>query len=248
MTRPAAGDGPPVVLISGLSQPGARWRRVAAGLAERGFTAITLDNRGCGATGPCPAGFTLADCAADVVETADGLGLGRFFLAGISMGGMIAQELLVLAADRVRAAGLLATSPGQSQFVPPADLAILMAPSHEELWRRLTGPGFADAHPDVIAEEARLSLDAATPLETVMAQLQAIGGFDPLDRLEGLDVPVVVIHGDHDPLIPYENGVRLAKKLGCELVTLEGAGHALEFERTAEVIDLLDRHFSRISG
>jgi pimeloyl-ACP methyl ester carboxylesterase len=54
---------------------------------------------------------------------------------------------------------------------------------------------------------------------------------------------LVVIHGDCDPLVPYENGVRLAKKLGVELVTLEGAGHALEFERPAEVADLLTQRF-----
>jgi pimeloyl-ACP methyl ester carboxylesterase len=237
--------GPTVVLVSGLSQPGARWRRVAALLAERGYTVVTLDNRGCGASPRFDDEFTLTDCALDVIETLDGLGIDGFHLAGISMGGMIAQEMLALAADRVDAAGLLATMAGQSYFVPPPDPAILMAPSPQELWRRLTGPGFADAHPDVIEEEAQLSVDAATPLETIMRQVQAIAVFDPLDRLDGLDLPVLAIHGDHDVLIPYENGVRLAKKLGCELVTLEGAGHALEFERPVEVADLLDRHFRR---
>jgi 3-oxoadipate enol-lactonase len=218
---------------------------VAALLAQRGFTAITFDNRECGATGPCPDGFTLADCAGDVIETVDGLGLDRFFLAGISMGGMIAQEVMALAPHRIDAAALLATSPGQSIGVPPPDLAILMAPSPQVMWSRLTGPGFAQAHPDVIEEEGRLSLEAATPPEGVMRQLQAIMQFDPGATVDGLDIPTVVIHGDHDPLVPYENGVRLAKKLGCELVTLEGSGHALEFERPDEVADLLVTHFRR---
>jgi pimeloyl-ACP methyl ester carboxylesterase len=218
---------------------------VAALLAKRGFTAVTFDNRECGATGPCPDGFTLTDCAGDIVETVDRLGLDRFFLAGISMGGMIAQEVMAMAPHRIDAAALLATSPGQSIGVPPPDLAILMAPSPQVLWARLTGPGFAEAHPDVIEEEGRLSLQAATPAEGVMRQLQAIMQFDPGAKVDGLDIPTVVIHGDHDPLVPYENGVRLAKKLGCELVTLEGAGHALEFERPTDVADLLVAHFNR---
>ncbi|HEV7887290.1 MAG TPA: alpha/beta hydrolase [Acidimicrobiales bacterium] len=242
------------MLVSGLAQPGARWHRVAALLAEAGHTVVTLDNRGCGATGPCTEAFTLADCAADVLQTADALGLGRFSLAGISMGGMIAQEVLAAAPDRVDAAGLLATTPGGDLTLPPPDPMILMTDDPKVLWTRLTGPGFAEAHPDVIAEEAAVSTAAATPLETVMWQLQAILAFDPADRLDRLDLPVLVIHGDHDPLVPYENGVRLAKKLGVELVTFEGAGHALEFERPAEVAALLARHFApterrgRVSG
>jgi 3-oxoadipate enol-lactonase len=239
------GEGPPVALISGLSQPGARWRRVAALLAAKGFTAITFDNRECRGTGPCPDGFTLTDCALDVIETLDSLGIDAFALAGISMGGMIAQEVLAEAPERVTAAALLATSPGASLTVPPDDLAVVLAPTPQEMWTRLTGPGFAAAHPDVIAEEAQLTIDAATPLEGVMRQMQAIVAFDPLDRLESLNVPTVVIHGDYDPLIPYENGVRLAKKLGTELITFEGAGHALEFERPAEVADILAAHFAR---
>jgi pimeloyl-ACP methyl ester carboxylesterase len=235
------GHGPPVLLISGLAQPGARWHRVAPLLADSGFTVVTLDNRECGATGPCPEGFTLADCAADVLEAADRLGFDRFFLAGISMGGMIAQEVLRLAPYRVAAAALLATHPGGSLAVPPADPLILVTDDQNELWTRLTGPGFAAAHPDIIEEEAQLSRDAATPLDGVMRQLQAIFAFDPGDL--GYDGPVLVIHGDADPLVPYENGGRLAKKLGCELVTFEGVGHALEFERPDEVSALLSRHF-----
>jgi len=237
--------GPTVVLVSGLAQPGARWRRVAALLADRGYTVVTVDNRGCGANPPCDDEFTLTDCALDIIETLDALGIDGFSLGGISMGGMIAQEVLAAAPDRVAAAALLATSPGQSLGVPPPDPMVLMAPTPAELWARLTGPGFADANPEVIEEEARLSIDAATPAETIMRQIMAIQRFDPLDRVEGLDVPIVVVHGDHDPLVPYENGVRLAKKLGVELVTMEGAGHALEFERPADVADVLDRHFGR---
>lgn len=217
---------------------------MAALLATAGHTVFTLDNRECGATGPCPDGFTLTDCAGDVVETADRLGLDRFFLAGISMGGMIAQEVMALVPERIDAAALLATSPGQSIGVPPPDLAILMAPSPQVLWARLSGPGFAEAHPEIIEEEARLSIEAATPVDGIMRQLQAIMQFEPGAKVDDLGIPTVVIHGDHDRLLPYENGVRLAKKLGCELVTLEGAGHALEFERTADVADLLLKHFT----
>lgn len=234
----------PVVLVPGLAQPGARWHRIAALLRDAGFTVVSVDNREVGGTGPCPDGFLLSDCAADILELTDRLGFDRFFLAGISMGGMIAQEVLIQAADRIPAAALLATSPGGALAVPPPDLAILITDSPQTLWTRLTGPGFAAAHPDVIEEEAQLSLQAATPADGIMRQLQAIMQFDPADRLDGIETAVVVLHGTADPLLPYENGVRLAKKLGCELVTFDDVGHALEFERPAEVAAILASHFT----
>ena len=205
---------------------------------------VTLDNRECGATGPCPDGFTLTDCAADVIETADAIGLDDFALAGISMGGMIAQEVMALAPDRIRAAALFATHGGGASVIPPPDLGVLMQSDPRQLWSVLTGPGFADAHPQIIEQEAQISIDAATPLDGIIRQLQAVFAFDSGEKLSALDVPIVVAHGDQDPLIPYENGVRLVKKLGCELVTYEGAGHALEFERPHEAADLI-RSISR---
>ena len=232
------GSGPPVVLVSGLAQIGARWHRVAKLLAVD-HTVVTLDNRECGATGPCPDGFTLTDCAADVLETADALGLDSFALAGISMGGMVAQEVIALAPQRITAAALLATHGGGADVIPPPDPGVLMQPEPRMLWTVLSGPGFAETNPQVIEEEAQISIDAATPLDGIMRQLQAIFAFDAGGKLSALDVPIVVAHGDQDPLIPYENGVRLAKKLGCELVTYEGAGHALEFERPHEVAELI---------
>jgi 3-oxoadipate enol-lactonase len=230
------------VLVSGLAQIGARWHRVAHLLSED-HTVVTLDNRECGGTGPCPEGFTLTDCAADVIETVDAIGLGDFVLAGISMGGMIAQEVMALAPQRIRAAALFATHGGGPSVVPPPDAAVLMQPDPRQLWTVLTGPGFAEANPEVIEEEAKISVDAATPLDGILRQLQAVFAFDAGEKLSALDVPIVVAHGDQDPLVPYENGVRLAKKLGCGLVTYEGAGHALEFERPHEVAELIRRHF-----
>lgn len=251
------GSGPPVVLVSGLAQVGARWRRVAERLSDA-YTVVTVDNRECGGTGPCPDGFTVTDMAGDVLDAMTKLGHDRFFLGGISMGGMIAQEIVRLAPERVRAAVFFSTAGGASVMVQP-DLSVLMQgerpdPNDREAvlaaakatWTRLSGPGFADAHPDVIEEEAKLSVDAATPLDGIMRQLVAIGQWDPGDALVGVTgkVPIAIAHGDADPLVPYVNGVNLARKLGIDLVTYEGAGHVLESERVDEVVDLMRRTFS----
>jgi 3-oxoadipate enol-lactonase len=236
------GTGPPVVLVSGLAQVGRRWRHVVDRLSPD-YTVVTLDNRETGRAGPCPDGFTLEDMGADVLAVMDALGHERFFLGGISMGGMIAQEVIRQAPHRVRAAVLLATAGGQSTYVPPADMTILMNPDPVAMWGALTGRAFREAHAEVVEAEAALSVEAATPLDGVLRQVQAITGWDPGDALVGIDVPIVVAHGDADPLVPYENGVNLAAKLGVELVTYEGSGHVLESERADEVADLMRRTF-----
>jgi pimeloyl-ACP methyl ester carboxylesterase len=241
------GSGPPLVLISGLSQPAARWHRVVPLLVDD-FEVVTLDNRETGRTGPSPTEFALADCAWDVLDLMTDLGHERFFLAAASMGGMIGQELMAAAPDRVRAAVLMATHGGTPAAVP-GDLDPIMprGDTPEEiarnLWAALSAPGFAEAHPDVIEEEVRISLDQPTPVEGFMRQVQAIVAYDMGDRLVGTPVPVVVVHGRQDPLIPYENGACLAQQLRAELVTLEDTGHCVEFERPEEVVSILRRAF-----
>jgi 3-oxoadipate enol-lactonase len=238
-----AGIGEPLLLVSGLGQTGRRWRRVVPLLADR-YTVVTFDNRETGGTGACDDGFVLADIAGDALELMTRLGFERFFLAGISMGGMISQEIIRLAPDCVRAAVLLSTHGGTAGSVA-ADPGILgPSPDGRPVWARLAGPGFAERFPDVIAEETQLSLESATQPAGYARQMQAIASFEGGELVRDLGVPIVVAHGDHDPLVPYENGVRLAKALGVELVTYEGAGHVLECERVVELAELMRRHFA----
>ena len=237
-------------------------------MAERlgdDYTVVMVDNRECGGTCPCPEGFGIHDMAADVLDAMTTLGHERFFLGGISMGGMIAQEIVRQAPERVRAAVFLSTSGGASVAVQgdvsvllqgerpdPDDRAAVFAAA-KATWGRLAGPGFAEAHPEVIEEEARLSVEAATPLDGVMRQIMAITQWDPGDDLVGVTnhdlvgvtnkVPIAIAHGNADPLVPYVNGVNLARKLGVDLVTYDGAGHVLESERADEVAQLMRRHF-----
>ena len=240
------GSGPPVVLVSGLAQAGRRFRRVAERLAPD-YEVVLVDNRECGGTGPCPDGFTITDMATDVLEAMAALGHDTFFLGGISMGGMIAQEVVRLAPERVRAAVFLSTAGGAGVAVQPEVSPLMQGgpPDPRALWARLAGPGFAEAHPEIIEEEAQLSIEAATPLEGVMRQVMAIAQWDPGDELKGLAerMPIAIAHGDADPLVPYVNGVNLADKLGVELVTYEGAGHVLESERADEVAALMRATF-----
>ena len=240
------GSGDPVLLVAGLGQSRRRWHRVVPLLADT-YTVVTFDNRETGGTGPCPDGFHLGDIAADALELMSSLGFEQFFLVGHSMGGMISQEIIQRGPDRVRAALLLSTHGGASIQVAPASAGVFLpAPGDDRpVWAKLAGPGFWEANPDLIEHETQLSIEQAVGLEGYMRQIQAIATFDPgEDSVRDTGVPIVVAHGDADPLVPYENGVRLAKRLGVELVTWEGAGHVVDCERPAEIAELAKRHFA----
>ncbi len=254
------GTGDPVYLVAGLGQVGERWHRVIPLLADE-YTVVTLDNRETGRTGTSAENFGLHDLGADVLELATRLGHERFFLMGISMGGMISQEVIRQGGDRVRAAVLLATY-GEASTRVSTDPAILLragegldltsdegrAEAAKRGWAMLTGPSYADAHPDIVEEEGALGVKAATPPIAYMKQLQAVNAWDPADSLVGASVPIVVGHGNADPLVPYANGVALSSALGVELVTYEGSGHWLEVERATEVAQLAKDHFAKAAA
>jgi pimeloyl-ACP methyl ester carboxylesterase len=242
------GSGPPLLFVSGWSQPGARWRRFAELLADR-YTCVMPDNRECGHTGPSPEPFTLSDLAEDLLALMDKLGHRRFLLLGVSMGGMISQEVVIRAPERVAAAVLVSTWGSSVGSVPPPDPMVVFPVGTNRyeigynLWSKLAGPGFAEAHPEVIHEEALVNAAHEVTLENVMRQFDAIRQWDPGDALLHVDVPIGVVHGDADPLIPYENGVRLADRLGVDLVTYEGVGHGVPFERPDEFGALVAEFF-----
>lgn len=246
-----AGTGPPVALVSGLGQPGERWRRVVSHLTDD-FTVVTFDNRETGRTGAYPAGFDLGDLAIDILDTMTAIGFEDFHLAGLSMGGMISQEVLNLAPDRLRSVALIATHGAHAASiqadpeyarqifsVPPADPEERLD-AMRGLWSLLTGPGFAEAHPEVIEEEAMLSISNPTRADGFARQMQAITRFDPGEVRSA--APVAVIHGDSDRLIPTENGRTLAERFGVDLTLVAGGGHDLDVDSAAPLANILKRH------
>lgn len=242
------GDGPPILMVQGWSQPGSRWRRVAERLADR-YTCVMPDNRECGRTGPSPEPFTLTDLAHDLLRLMDALGHERFLLLGVSMGGMISQEVVIQAPQRVVAAVLVSTwgSSVDAVLAPDPTVVFPVGTTRYEigynLWSKLAGPGFAEAHPEAIHEQALINAEHEVTLDNVMRQLDAIRQWGPGDALLHTGVPIRLVHGDTDPLIPYENGVRLAERLGIELVTYEGVGHGVPFERPEEFQAVVDEFF-----
>lgn len=225
----AAGTaGPAVLLGPSLGTTGALWRDLAGDLAHD-HRVVSLDLRGHGRS-PVPVGpYTVEELAADVVATADTLGLERFAYVGLSIGGAVGQVLGLDHADRLTSLVLCCTAPvfgdpgtwtDRAAQVRRDGLEPLVASTTE----RWFTPAFRAAHPDRVAWV--MDMFRATPVEGYAGCCEALARYDVTDRLGRLSVPTRVVAGAQDPGTPPEVGRRIADSVpGADLVVLDGAAH-----------------------
>jgi 3-oxoadipate enol-lactonase len=241
------GDGPPLLLISGFTAQASGWHRPFVELLQRQFTTIRYSHRGTGASDRLSSDISLRDLAEDSAGLLSALGINKAYVLGVSMGGMIAQELALNDPQRVERLVLgCTTCSGGSQShreggavpAPPEVIALLTARpelSREEQLRRswpaISTAEFIKSHSDVLEERLRLSLINPTPVETAQRQMAAVQAWDSFDRLPQIEAPTLVIHGDRDVLVPVANAYVLGDRIpGAELHIVQGAGHLFTFE------------------
>lgn len=245
------GEGTPLLLITGLGTPAASWGPFPQVLADQGYKVIIVDNRDCGNSSSCEGiGYTIADMANDAVAALNDLGIDKTYLLGISMGGMIAQEVILNHPERITRLMLLATTPGAPAHVSAdgAFLTEVFTPSPNEdtkAWTNRTlgmlmGPGFADGNPEIMSRMADIRVARGSDPAQFSRQWQAIMGFGAWDRLTEVEAPTLVVHGIDDPLVPYPNGEKIASRIpGAELVSLPGVGHFVPLEAPAETLQAI---------
>lgn len=249
------GAGPGIVFLNGWTASGLVWPERVVTALEREHRVIRIDNRGSGWSRHAPRPYTIGDLAGDARMVIDDLGLEQPTVVGLSMGGMIAQELALRWPDRVGRLVLLATrppSPEDTLAPPRVSAALLSTPPPgvslrrflRQGWATVTAPGFAQEHPDLIDEMAASIARRPTPRFAVLDQARAIAAWSGASRLRRLTVPTTVVHGTEDPLIPVRNGMRLAQLIpGAHYVELPGVGHLLAFEAPDAVTQLLAERF-----
>ncbi len=231
------GEGRPLLLIMGFGQSGDMWVPVLPYFD--GFRAIFFDNRGTGRSDRPESGYTVADMAADALAILDAEGIERADVYGVSMGGMIAQQLALDHPERLRRLVLGCTTGGLSAATYPepqvvTDLvraAELMstdpARSVKLLLPLLFPPDFVEANP-AIGPMLELGISMSpTPPETPARAMEGIMMFDAAPRLGELKSPTLVVHGDRDVILPVENGRALARCIeGAQYQEIRGTGHA----------------------
>jgi len=245
------GHGPALLLLNGWSASGLVWPESWLARLEERYRVIRIDNRGTGWSRSAPSPFTIADMADDARDVLRACRIDRAAVLGLSMGGMIAQELairhggfvdkLVLAATRPPAPAY--TAPGADMFSlmlgsPPPNMT--MAEFFATTWAQTAGDGFATGHPAMMAQIANQITQRITPRSGVLNQARAILAWHGVERISHLGTATTVIHGAQDPLIPVENGRRLAKLIpGAAYAQLAGVGHLVSHEAGDALIEAL---------
>jgi pimeloyl-ACP methyl ester carboxylesterase len=230
-------------------------------LAAGGRFTIRYDHRDTGRSVSYPPGqpgYTGADLVADAVGLIDVLAGGRAHVAGLSMGGGIAQYLAAEHPDRVATLTLMSTSPvgqrGPGNDLPPAAdrlTATFADPAPDPDWtdrdavveylvageRPYAGPDSFDA--GYVREVARRVVDRTVNLESGAKNhwLVVGSGEDSSPRLDQVRAPTLVIHGAEDPLFPPGHALALTSEIpGAQLLMLDGVGHQAPPPSTWDVV------------
>jgi 3-oxoadipate enol-lactonase len=225
------GGGEPLLLIMGLGFSLVMWRELRTILAGR-FRVILFDNRGVGGSGVSLRPFPLSDMARDAIAVLDAAGAAGANVLGVSMGGMIAQEIAIRWPERVRRLILACTHCGSRHGVRPDPKVVraLLPKPFVSRARRIESlvPYLYDPHTprERIERDLDLIRRNLPPSLGYLQQLLAILPWQSYDRLPRITAPTLVIHGETDLLVPPANGRILAERIpGARLAMLPQAGH-----------------------
>jgi pimeloyl-ACP methyl ester carboxylesterase len=249
----------PLLLVMGLGGPMTWWdAELCTVLAQKGFFAIRYDNRDTGRSSrvqgrvrrsdlvraflgrPVSPPYTLRDLAGDGLALLDHLGIDAAHVAGVSMGGMIAQTMALAAPERVLSLTSIMSTTGQrtAGWQSPALAPTLLAgrgPTRDDyiagaikVWGLIGSPGYLPAE-GKLASRAGETFDRGVSRSGVMRQtLAVLTQPNRTADLGRIAVPTTVIHGLQDRMVHVSGGRATAAAIpGAELLLIEGMGHDL---------------------
>lgn len=274
-------DGVPLLLIMGLGLQAIEWDDdLCETFVDRGFYVVRFDNRDVGLstkidapdldiatefvkafTGQredVQAPYLVRDMAADAVGLLDHLRLDAVHVVGVSMGGMIAQQVAIDAPSRVLTLTSIMSTTGDADVGAPhaeAVAAIMSPPAtdrataidrHVELWRTIGSPSYFD-------EEARRVRGGVLfdrchhPLGTGRQLLAITASGSRSDQLRVLNVPTLVIHGAIDPLVDVSGGRRTAEVIpGADYIEVDDMAHDLPRQLWPVYVEAITRHVAKV--
>lgn len=244
------GTGHPVLFLHGL---GGSWRDWEPQLDSFSSDSrvVVPEHRGHGRSDRPLGRYSMALFADDVARLCEGLGVEHAFVVGLSMGGMIGQHLALDHPELVDALVLADTSARIDHAVQPVLLGAVPTIRQDgmglvlELGRSMTQSATYTARPDLLRNNLREASGNDPYVYT--NSLIALVEHDVLDRLPSLEVPTLVLRGEHDPLAGGEGMDELAGAIpGSESLTISEAGHLVNLDQPERfdqaVRDFFKRH------
>ena len=252
-------DDPAVLLIMGLGGPMGWWdSELCDRLAEHGFFVIRYDNRDTGRSTKlrqhrvtrsdlirafarrAHPPYTLTDMAEDAIGLLDHLGVSAAHVAGVSMGGMIAQTLTIDHPDRILSLTSIMSTTGRRTvgWQHPKLIPTLLGSSgsgregylanSQRSWKRIGSPGFPTTAESMLAR-AEETWDRGWAASGVLRHMMAVlTQSDRTKDLSKVNVPTSVIHGLNDPLVHRSGGRATARAIpDAEHLEIAGMGHDL---------------------
>ena len=252
------GSGEPLLLIQGMSGTHLSWGKPFRDQLEAGFDVVAFDNRGIGLSDRFDGSFTIAELAEDTAELLARLEIESAHVVGISMGGMIAQELALAHPQRLRSLTLGCTYCGGegSRLMPRENvekLGAAMASGNRDEAIRASyeinlSPAFRADDADYAAfHEMATRVPAAK--KVIELQAQAIFGHDTSARLGEISTPTLIVHGTEDGVLPFPNGEQIAALMPqARFEVLEGVGHMFWWEQPRRSAELIREHALAVSA
>ena len=245
------GEGPPLVLIMGIGYDATLWTIAQVPALSRSFQVVIFDNRDAGRSSKATEPYGIADMADDVAALMDGLAIARAHVLGLSMGGMIAQELALRHASRLDRLVLSGSSaaPARVAFDPIRTWSwVKRADETGEVFagQQFTWLFSTSFLRNLAAVQQTIAMLTSNPnpigADAYERQAQAYLRHDALDRLAGITSPTLVVAGEQDLLTPPWICREVADRIpGCEFVIIRGDGssHLVPIERPQEFNQLV---------
>jgi pimeloyl-ACP methyl ester carboxylesterase len=243
------GGGEPLLWITGFTISAAIFDPILP-LYEDRFECIAYDHRGSGRSGKPPMLTSMAELAGDAARLLDALEIESAHVYGLSMGGMVAQEMAIRFPERVRGLVLGCSTPGGPRAVLPSvrelgSLAVstvgaLREPGRPWLSAAVFSDSFRREQPDRVRALLRHFAAHRAPVYGAWAHFMASVYHDTSSRLHLIEAPTLVMHGECDAMAPTRNAHLLASKIpDAEVAIVPGAGHAYGLEAPELSRDLM---------
>lgn len=256
-----------ILLIMGLGGNAIEWPLYFVDpLIEAGYHVIRFDNRGTGLSSWTDDSFTIEDMTQDALSVLDRLKVDKAHIIGMSLGGFIGQRIAIEHPERL----VSLTSLMSSGYIDDPELPQVSKIAYISLITTGVRHGIPKTEKNIV--ESTVSVRSVMAPELSRERMLALAeqslfnqrfrkGFNPrafiqhtwvvrnsgsrYEGLKGLNVPVLVVHGKDDPLIPVAHGIKTAATIpGAKLLVLEGMGHDLSPEHSGgihqEFFDLVE--------